>query len=246
MKPKMTNLRHAIAMIELIFAIVIIGIVLMAAPTLISQATSSGLVALQQEAIAAAGTQIGMVLTRHWDEGDTNASLESPILITNGDAQLAEGVDADGNLTGRRAGTPLLSHRSFLTSLGTRLNATAAAAFTGDGGTDDIDDFDGVTDTLAAVSATTTVAGDYVDTSLQLQSSVSYISDAPSAGTYNSEIMSLNDPFGATAANTTNIKRVSVTVTTGDSSPEELEKNITLNAFSCNIGTHQLAGRSFP
>ncbi len=44
--------RPAIAMIELIFAIVIIGIVLMSVPQLISTAAKSGYVTIQQEAIS--------------------------------------------------------------------------------------------------------------------------------------------------------------------------------------------------
>lgn len=238
------RLRAGIAMIELIFAIVIMGIVLMSSPMLISQASTSGLVMVQQEAIAAGSSDIGMILTRHWDEQDTNESLESPILLTAGSAALNEALDADGNLTGRRAGTPALSYRSFLTSLGGRLNATLKASFT-QADLDDIDDFDGQTDTLSNIDPTTTEAGDYVDSTLLLNSTVTYISDVPSSGGYNSGSMSLNDPFNSAAAGTSsNIKMVQIIVTSG-SGEEELQKTITLNAFSCNIGTYKLEERDF-
>jgi hypothetical protein len=238
-----TQLRKGIAMIELIFAIVIMGIVLMSAPMLVSQASNSGLVMVQQEAIAAASTNIGMILTRHWDEQDTNESMESPILVANGSSELNEATDADGNLTGRRAGTPVLSYRSFLTSLGGRLNASAVlGAESGDD--DDIDDFNGQTITLgtpATADATTTEVGDYADTSLQLATAVSYINDGSG---YNGSSMTFNSPFGSAAAGTTNIKAVSTTVTSG-SHDAALGTNITLRAFSCNIGTYQLEERSF-
>ena len=237
------QLRKGIAMIELIFAIVIMGIVLMSAPMLVSQASKSGLVMVQQEAIAAASTNIGMILTRHWDERDTNESLESPILVANGSSQLNEAVDADGNLTGRRAGTPDLSYRSFLTSLGGRLNASSTLGAEG-GDDDDIDDFNGQTITLgtpAATDATTTELGDYADTSLQLATAVSYISDGNG---YNSSSMTYNSPFTSAAAGTSNIKAVSTTATSG-SHDAELGTNITLSAFSCNIGTYTLKERSF-
>lgn len=241
-----TQLRRGIAMIELIFAIVIMGIVLMSAPMLVSQASKSGLVMVQQEAIAAASTNIGMILTRQWDENDTNESIESPILVTNGSAELNEATDADGNKTGRRAGTPILSYRSFLTSLGGRLNASSTLGAE-NGDDDDIDDFNGQTITLGtplATDATTTAVGDYADTSLQLATTVSYISDTPSSGNYNSSSMTFNSPFTSAAAGTTNIKAVSTTVTSG-SHDAELDTNITLRAFSCNIGTYQLEERSF-
>jgi len=244
------KLRAGIAMIELIFAIVIMGIVLMSSPMLISQASTSGLVMVQQEAIAAASSDIGMILTRHWDEQDTNESLESPVLGTAGSNALNEALDGDGNRTGRRAGTPVLSYRSFLTSLGDRLNTTPAGtvSFTAEGDRDDIDDFDGQTTTLSPPDAseiTTTEVGDYTDTTLQLSTTISYISDAPSSGGYNSESMSLNNPFNSAAAGTSNIKMATITVTSG-SHDAELKTNITLNAFSCNIGTYKLEERTLP
>ena len=94
-------MRKGIAMIELIFAIVIMGIVLLSAPTLISTATQSGLVAVQQEAIAASSSEIGMILTRDWDEAGTDETTESPILIVNnGDAELEMVLAPDGNSSG--------------------------------------------------------------------------------------------------------------------------------------------------
>jgi len=48
----LTYHRKAIAMIELIFAIVVMGIVMLSAPMLVNKATQSSYVALQQESIA--------------------------------------------------------------------------------------------------------------------------------------------------------------------------------------------------
>ena len=66
------TLRPAIAMIELIFALVIMAIVLMSAPMLISTATKSGYVAIQQEAINAAASQVNMIMGYHWDENSAD------------------------------------------------------------------------------------------------------------------------------------------------------------------------------
>jgi len=235
--------RVGVAMIELIFAIVILGIVLMSAPMLISQATNAGLASVQQEAIVAGASEMGMILTRHWDEQDTNESLYSPVLVTAENiTALKETTDADGNFTGRRVGTPLLSSRSFLSSDGTRLNATASAAFATEGDDDDIDDFNNDTATLSSSGGITTQQGDYIDTSLSIATTVSYIS-APNIA-YNTTTISFNSPFSNATGGTSNIKAISTTVTSV-SHNAELGTNITLRAFSCNIGTYQLKERNF-
>ena len=72
--------RKAIAMIELIFAIVIVGIALLSVPNLIYRATESGYTAMQQEAIAAAASDISLILTKRWDEANTDPRLPAIIL----------------------------------------------------------------------------------------------------------------------------------------------------------------------
>ena len=69
---KQLYLRPAIAMIELIFSIVIMGIVMMSAPMLISTASNSTSVVLQQEGINQAVSRITMMLSYPWDEANTN------------------------------------------------------------------------------------------------------------------------------------------------------------------------------
>lgn len=245
------QMRAGIAMIELIFAIVIMGIVLMSAPMLITVATKSAYVALQQESIAAASSEIGMILTHHWDEKDTDENLSAPILQTAGDPDLNELLYADGNGTGIRAGTPVSSKRSFLTSLGGRLDTTALGSFGSDAGDrDDIDDFSGNASTLKIYNSEDTQAsiGDYIDTDISIQTTVSYIDDTLTSGTYagTSSTITLNNPFnrGAGAGATSNIKLVNIRLTTGNTA-SELTKTIILNAFSCNIGTYELEERSF-
>ncbi len=106
-------LRPAIAMVELIFAIVIIGIALLSAPMLISTAAKSGYVAMQQEGINEAATKVNMIMGYHWDENNVDESFLAPILNTNnGDSSLDE-----VGTTGRRAGTPLESQRNRLLNL---------------------------------------------------------------------------------------------------------------------------------
>jgi len=234
------TMRPAIAMIELIFSLVILAIVLRSAPMLISTATNSGYVALQQEAIATAAAELGMILTNHWDEGDTNTSNTAPILVTLGDVEL--NVDPT---TGRRAGTPSSSHRTFISALGTTLiSATSSANLGNDGDIDDIDDYaTGVGSGFVDLNTTTNDEGDLIDKDMSILTTVTYISDTAAYNT--GTTLTFNNPFNtASAADTSNIKYINVTLTTTNTT-EELAKTISLNAFSCNIGTYQLNERTF-
>jgi len=238
-----TQNRAAIAMIELIFAIVIMGLILMTAPMVIRTATKSGYVALQQESIAAVSSEIGMILTHHWDEEDTDQNQSAPILITNGDSALNEIFP-----TGLRAGTPIFSKRNFLTSVGGRLSATPEGNLGHDSNDrDDIDDFSTLVSSLYDEESTTTSDGDYIDKDIELTTTVSYISDAPTSGSYYGTGTSINFNLNTSAGSpgtTTNIKKVVVNLTT-TKTDEEMEKSIVLRAFSCNIGTYELAERTF-
>ncbi len=237
-------MRNAIAMIELIFAIVVMGIVLMSAPMLVSVATKSGYVALQQEAIAAASSEIGLILTRHWDEGDTDFNKTAPILVTSGgDVDLNE-----NGTTGRRAGTPPTSRRTFVTSVGGRI--PASTNFTTEGDFDDVDDYDGHISRLHIYNSENTTAktGDYVDANITIVSTVTYLEDNSSNGvSYKSggPLLTYNNPFARVATTVpTNIKQVHIRLTTTNTAAE-LDKTIEMNAFTCNIGTYELKERNF-
>ncbi|MCW8821399.1 MAG: type II secretion system protein [Sulfurovum sp.] len=234
------KMRNGIAMIELIFAIVVMGIVMMSAPTLISTATQSGLVAVQQEAIAASASELGMILTRDWDEAGTDETTESPILIvSNGDPELDMVLAPDGNSSGRRAGTPITSSRKSFSSVSS-VERSASSVFVdiADVNNDDIDDFDGGIITLTGLRY---ALGDLADNTITIGTTVTYISDTPSAGSYNARILTLNNPFDNNVTGvTTNIKSITTQTTSTN-----LDTSIKLQAFSCNIGTYTLKTRSF-
>ena len=243
----MKNMRKAIAMIELIFAIVIMGIILMSAPMLISTASKSGYVAMQQEAINEAAAQVNMILGHYWDENNVNETEDSIILQTEGDAGLNE-ANITGSLTGRRAGTPTTSLRTFLTSDGVRLNASALgddANETLEEHKDDMDDFD---DSTGLTEIQVSPDANYIETTtINIDRNVTYMGDAPGGGTYLDPTadnkLTFSDPFSAgLPSGTTNIKQISVTLTS-TSTADELEKKIVLRAFTCNIGSYRLEER---
>ena len=234
-------MHQGIAMIELVFTIMVMGIVLMSAPMLISTATKSGYVAIQQESIGEAASQINMILSYHWDENNTNESYHDPVLQADGDVNLSEYAS-----TGKRIGTPEASHRKFVTSDGQRLHASLSLGADGTEEKDDMDDFNGITSLTKIQDSTTS---DYTETiTIDINRTVAYLADdSPAANTGSYEdpgdtTLSFSPDFSAASTGTTNIKRIQVTLTSS-SGQAELDKEITLHAFSCNIGSYELEER---
>lgn len=229
--------RPAIAMIELIFAIVIMGIVLMSAPMLISTAAKSGYVAIQQEAINEAASQVNMIMGYHWDENSADEMYLDPILrVSNGHPALDE-----AGTTSRRIGTPNMSYRTFVRSDGKDFNATLVLNGVADAGEtekDDIDDFAGLTH-LVLEEEDTLIADNVETTTIDINTIISYSTDDAD---YNLTDITYN-PF-IVSGGTTNIKSISITLTS-TSGIEELNKKIILRAFSCNIGGYKLEAKDF-
>jgi len=229
---KKKRLRPAIAMIELIFALVIMGITMMSAPMLISTATESTYVAIQQEGINEAASRINMIMGYQWDENNTNDLYIPPLLNVNAGATAFDEV---GN-TARRIGIPANSYRTFILSdrNTSQLNASVLGSDGGD--SDDIDDF-----TNTSLNQIETATIDYAERSINIATTVNYNSDTVSGG-YNQQTITFV-PF-TVSAGSTNIKAITVTLTS-TSSISELDKTIILRGFSCNIGGYQLEERIF-
>jgi len=234
------SFRPAMAMIELIFALVVMGIVLMSAPALISTATKSSYIAIQQESINEAATQANIILTYPWDEANAEElgpeGILTSILNTNGDAKLAISIDQP-----RRAGTPLESNRAAANPL---KSATRNQNLGRDGinePIDDMDDFHNLTTTLYKEENVASPGGrqsDYIDQNIQMNISVQYINDNTE---YNANTINFN-PF-TPSSQTSNIKHIRVQLTAAGDAANELSKSITLHAFSCNIGNYVLNER---
>ena len=228
-------LRPAVAMIELIFAIVVIGITLLSAPLVLNQSIQSSTVALQQESISAAATQLSLIMTQNWDESDNNLTSDYGIRnVVGGDSALNNGT-RDLNLS--------FSTRRYATALGLT-NATLPADLGLEpqdlNRTDDIDDFttiNGMGTTLRLYPTEgenlTNNKGEYIDKTIIMNTIVRYGNDTPISG-YAANKVELNNPFTLAVA-TTNIKLITVTLTSA-SNQSEHNKSIVMSAFSCNIG----------
>lgn len=208
--------KKAIAMIELIFALVIMGIVLMSAPMLIQQSVRSGNVALQQEAISLTAEKISWILSMPWDE-------HKDIIKIN-------------NITPK--GLPPQTSRSISDK-----NASPISSFgtvdANDSTFDDIDDFHGDNNGLILFgSATSSDVGDYVDNNVSINTTISYADINLSNINLNGKIYNNKNMLSPT-----HIKFIKVNLTPNRNNISELEKNITMEAFSCNIGTYDIIGK---
>jgi type II secretory pathway pseudopilin PulG len=244
---KMKKFKKGIAMIELIFAIVIIGIVLLSTPILIQQSVNSGYVALQQEAIAAISTQTTILLSKHWDEGDANnTSGVAPIIkLVNEkpNSPFKLGGIIDINLSSRTSSIGSISLTAL--PIGTDWNETTPDAY------DDVDDYNNQTLDLTIFNGelSTTDIGEYIDQNITISTTVTFADDRPPIlNDFNNSIINIGNniflnqniyPYQS------NIKFIKTHLTTTNTDIPELNKSIILNAFSCNLGTYSLGGRQY-
>ena len=238
-KMHIKTLRPAIAMIELIFAIVIMGIVMMSAPMLINTATKSSYVALQQEGINEAASRVNMIMGYAWDENNINDSYVPTILYTT---STTTDLNISGT-TGRRIGIPMTSQRTYILS-DTNHTKLFASTLPSVENRDDIDDFIGDISLIFDERDDNTVG--YVEkTTININTTVAYSSDSLDSGNYSQNIITYT-PFTASPTPTSNIKSITVTLTSTDTNNSDvLEKTIILRAFSCNIGGYEFKERVF-
>ncbi len=227
-------------MIELIFAIAVIGITLMSVPNLTSMSSKTTYVALQQESVTMLSSQLASIMTAQWDQKDTNDSIGYPVLQTDSSTipacttALPLGVsDNDGRYC--RA----LDDKYYQAS--STLGADANDANTG---SNDIDDFDNTTTEATVYNSEEikTYQGNYIDVNISIKTNIWYGDDKPhksngSATTYKQQT-TFSNPFDRkiTDGTTRNIKLIRARLTSHNPSKEIADKNITMGAFMCNIG----------
>jgi hypothetical protein len=238
-----STLRPAIAMIELIFAIVVMGIALLSVPLMIDTANKSNSIAFQQESIAIIASQANSMMTYAWDERNTQTYSPNRILrVSKGDIEL------DGNTT-------VVSEKRTLKN---DENATKPGFFGEkidpeiigsvihtESIPDDIDDFHGVDTNLTIAKAGDQIStkGDYLDISIKIHTNVTYLDDTTAHyekcnGVINSgncAFSKKSNEWNAVTTGSTNIKLITTTLT----STNVLDKQIILRSFMCNIGAAQ-------
>ena len=251
------KMRKAIALIELIFAMVIIAITLLSVPNLITQTTKASNQAITQEAISNAASYISMIMSSFWDQECVDPKRGNPILVvdknTTGltEKEVNATLPGGGGLPvptmvgiGLRAGSPVSTSRRFATNgSGARYRATPISGFgsdVNDTEPNDIDDFHNKSSTLILETPTSAKTGDYKDITINMKTQITYIDDTPNPS-FNSKIITFDNPFDNEANITTNIKKITVILT----STKDKNKKIILKAFSSNVGSSILKERVF-
>jgi len=234
------KIKKGIAMIELIFAIMVIGIVLLSTPMLIQQSVKSGYVAIQQESIAAVSTHTAILLSKHWDEGDANNTTGVAPIIQLSNAKPSSPFTLKGivdvNLSSRTSSIGENNLTAF--AIGPDWNETSPNFY------DDIDDYDNseLNLTIFGNESTTISTGEYIDQSITIKTNITFADDRP-VSDFNQTIIDAGNNIYIhqdISPNDSNIKFVKVNLTSHNADVPELNKSITLNAFSCNLGTYTL------
>ncbi len=217
--------RDAIAMLELIFAIVVMGIAMLAIPMITSQSFKGSEAALMQESVAAAASQIEAIGAKPWDNANALQDTVSILTTQSGSFDTRSGlVEGTGLVVGNSR----------------NLTSTVATAVNTDINNTDIGDFNGSTAALTVYNSQNSriVDGDYVDQNISIGSTVNYTPD-------DAIVLGANTVFNynpaANSAITTSIKSIAVTLT---STNVALPKTIILRSFSCNIGVADPLTRS--
>lgn len=215
------KLRKASSMIELVIAIVIMGIAVMTLPLMLERVQANNAFAMQQEAILAAKTQLGDMITYPWDEN----SLKNNVVAVL-DTQSAS-YQREVNTTRRIGHVKQDKRRKFFNN-----TTNASVIGTATNNIIDIADFD--TD-VAELNKLNAADADFAGTldyrfDFNMTTSVRYINDNP-----------VNFVFSdANISTTSNIKMITVTLQ-GDNI-----STFQLRAYSSNIGESELLRRSYP
>ena len=236
-------MRKAISLIELVLAIIVIAISVMSVPMMLQQSAKSDNFSMVQEAILAARTKMGNILSFRWDRNslDTNN--------TNGRFRALDVISGaaalDRNNTyyeERRIGHVYGDLRRKMFAVETNVSALVIAP--NDTNFTNINDFDAKSATIdwkGANSATDRY--EYLDRELNLTTRVFYIAD----NTVDYNATNINFVFDTTSAktikninNSTNIKMIELNVTSQNYLP------FVFRTFSCNLGESRLLSRPLP
>ena len=229
------HLRKASSMLELVIAIVVMGIAMMTLPMMLTRVQSNNEFAMQQEAILMARTQLGDILTYPWDENSTDSSLNVGVLDTQGDSNFNRYPNS--NSVRRKGHVKADKRRKFFATF-----PTPATSSLGKEGNDynDLDDFITLNNhdiNLTDANDTNATLGYKVSDS-NMSISVRYLDDTTR---YSNGIATFDINTSApTPTGTTNLKLIEVSLTNS-----LLDGSITLRAFSANIGANQLLRRTF-
>jgi len=224
--------KHAFTMIELIFAIVVIGVSMLAIPMVVVKDASNQESSLTQEGIMLTTTKVSQVLTYPWDplsslDGDLMSTTK--VLDANGDPLLNRVAGTDFRIghfaeTLRRKMTPISNPR-----VASAIGPVAGAPI-------GISSLNGDVDPVG-------LAGGQFSYKKQwnLVTTVAYVADASN---YAGDPIAFNfSTLPLAGGATSNIKMVQVTAT--DVTPGSAGNQVLLTSYSSNIGEAEFYKRRY-
>lgn len=231
--------RYAFTMIELIFALVIMGVVFITLPMILINNSSNVERNLIQEAIFASSTKLGQILSYTWDEN----SIDSAVSLSASHVLNTPGGDVELNRVGAsdfRIGHFVQDLHRRMTPNSAQRNATAIGAEVV-GEMNDIDDFHnaGTTELISF----TNDAG-YKKT-YRIKTTVAYVTDEAiyNANTIN---FTFNDNTSVTAAaGATNIKLIEISTDQNNTNTGAWDPILVLRTYSSNIGETDYYKRTY-
>ncbi|CZE47142.1 type II secretion system protein [Campylobacter geochelonis] len=245
-------MKRGFSLIELIFAIVIIGISVAALPRIIQQTQQSNEFALKQELTLNAKTMMGSILKEPWDSAGLKQSCDADNIAkglpacTDTQAKSYTGMNgfpiyaiaiptiagaATRNGVANYTGAANVPNSRRLGSayVATNKNAFAAVSF-GVNTRNDIDDYDGLDFNMTPVGLN---SGDFL-TDTRIEVAVDFVDDVLTQGNYaNTQTVTINLPNAGAAGAVSNIKRIKVTAT-----DKSTGLKVDLYAYSFNIGDY--------
>jgi len=212
----MKNLKKSsFSLIELVVAIVVIGIVVTAIPMLLSNVSNNQETNLQEKSFFNAFALVTLIQTQEWDENNTKGDNYYKVLTSdNGDSNLTcirKGVKQLDNDSGAICATD--NNKTSVIGVDADENKSDESTF------DDIDDFDGYSTIVSDINITVKV--NYVDDK----------TDYSSKNIFFNELSNSQD---------SNIKRMELNITNKDTK----EVIAILRYFTSNIGMVKIESRN--
>ena len=234
-------MRKAVSLIELIIAIVVMGIAVMSLPLILTQTQSNNALALQQEAILSTKAKIGFISSYPWDQNSWDGAGSIFRVLDTTDSPSADNAfDVNTTTDIRRIGHIPTDKRRRLWDIG-NANRAPNNEVTATPNEDDIDDFNASDDNITIADPTQM---DYIF-ALTMTPEIVYLRDSLSAGNYlNSNTIQFD--FNATnieqnTSSPTNIKMITVRTV----SQVGNDVNVSLRSFASNIGQSRISKRDW-
>ena len=225
-------MRRGISLIELVLAIVVIAISVVSVPMMLQQSAKSDNFSMMQEAILAARTKMGNILSYQWDENAKDLNNTEGRLRALDVYSGVPALDRNGiYYIERRIGHVYGDLRRKMMAAVTYPSASVDANIT------DLNDFNGRSYQLGwSAASMPTDTFDYLDRHLNLTTRIYYISDALLPGSdYNDTVINFAfDPSTKKSiinnADSTNIKMIELEVSSNN------YPTFLFRAFSSNLG----------